>query len=403
MADKGSAPNTPSRTSSSAPKTRANELLQQAGRYDAPYELSDPVERWKAAVRDRLRASADPRKARIALRITPGFVILGLLAGAAQGVSASVKTVGIVASVLLVQELPRAIVARRAGFVARAELSLVGVRTDLAGAQPRGLLGLGFAAMGSLTNLLVAGGLWLLGAPWQELALCHAAWGLAQLLPLNPFRAGEALSSRLGPRNRFAHATASVVMVVAAMPRPQTGPLFLLLLLAVTGALVALVRAYAECDDVLSGVRDRVDEARALLARGEDRRATDVAAKTLGLARTTRLRTALRQTLVWSALAREDCVEAHRELTKLDPVSIDVHLLCAYLACCRRDEEALVLLNEARAVGRRSVETTRLHLDLLHRNGKREAAVELAASDAALLSATDRAVLEQALRTNATT
>jgi hypothetical protein len=191
------------------------------------------------------------------------------------------------------------------------------------------------------------------------------------------------------------------MLVVAALPRPQVGPLFLLVLLAVTAALVALVRAYAECDDVLSGVRRRVDEARALLSRGDHRHASDLAKQSLELARSGPLRTALRQTLVWAALARDDCVGAHLELMKLDSAGIDIHLLCAYLACCRRDEEALALLEEARGFGQRSAVTTRLHLELLHRGGRREAALAIAAMDADLLSATDRAALERALLADA--
>jgi hypothetical protein len=399
MADQGSGPNTPSRNSGATPKSRSTELRRQAMRYDERYRQSDPVERWKGIVRDKLRAAAD-RRQRIFLRITPGFIILGLLAGAAHGLGASVETLGILASVLLVQELPRALVARRSGLVARVELSLTGARTDLSGARPRGLSALGFAGAGSVTNLLVAGVLWLVGGPWQELARCHAVWGLAQILPLNPLRGGEALSRRLGPQGRFAHALASLVLTVVTMPRPQLGPLFLLLLLAVLGALIALVKAYTESDDALSGVRSRVEEARAVLAQGDHRRASDVARQALESARSTSVRAALRQTLIWAALAREDCVEAHHELLKLDPASIDVYLLCAYLGSCGRDSEALALLDEARALGHRSAETTRLHLELLHRNGHRTAAVELAAADEALLSETDRGAVERALGTD---
>jgi hypothetical protein len=383
----------------------SNERVEQA-RYQHRLRWNfDPVERWKHLVRLSLVTRVSPSAPRVEIQVSIGFVLLGLIAGMSQGPSESLKMLVILASAVFVQEFPRALLAYAFGRSSKVALSVAGGHTELTGPRLAGLRGWAFASAGSLSNLLVASALLLHGTVQEpgslgvRLAVCHGVWGLAQLLPLPPFRVGEALGARLRPHVRFAHAGLSLAVVAAALPLATAGhgAGFMVLALAGTGALHALARAYTESSDVHHGVDARAAEAFELLQRGQSRRAMEVASRALMLVRSAPLRTRLYQALAWSAIAEDDAFETHRLLAELEPEAIDLHLLCAYLNSCRHPEEALELLSEARRLGHRSAELTKLHLDLLYRNGELVAAANLAESDAALLSPSERAQVARTL------
>jgi hypothetical protein len=365
----------------------------------------DPVERWKRLVRLRLVARVSPSAPRVEVQISIGFVLLGLITGMSQGPSESVKMLVILASAVFAQEFPRALLAYAFGSPSQVVLSVAGGHTELAGPRLRGLRGFAFASVGSLSNLLVATALLLHGTVQEpgslgvRLAVCHGVWGLAQLLPLSPFRAGEAVAARLRPHARLAHAGLSLAVVALslALATEGHGAGFMVLALAGTGALHALARAYTESSDARNGVHARVAQAFELLQRGHARRAREVATEALMVVRSAPLRTRLFQALAWSAIAEDDAFETHRVLAELEPEAVDLHLLCAYLDSCRRPEEALELLAEARRAGHRSAELTKLHVDLLYRTSQLDAAAALAESDAELLSPSERARVARAL------
>ncbi len=363
------------------------------------------MERWKHLVRLSLVAKVSPSTPRVEVQISIGFVLLGLITGMSQGPAESLKMLVILASAVFVQEFARALIAHALGRSSKVVLSAAGGHTELQGARLTGIRGLAFAGAGSFSNLLVASALLLHGTLQEpgslgvRLAVCHGVWGLAQILPLSPFRAGEAVAARLHPHARFAHAGVSLAVVAAALPLATHGhgAGFMVLALAGTGALHALARAYTESSDVRYGVDARASEAYDLLQRGHGRRAMEVAMRALMVVRSAPLRTRLYLALAWSAIAEDDAFETHRLLAELEPEAIDLHLLCAYLNSCRRPEEALELLAEARRLGRRSPELTKLHVDLLYRTGQFEAALALADSDAALLSPSERALVARAV------
>lgn len=365
----------------------------------------DPVERWKSLVRLRLVARVSPSAPRAEVQISIGFVLLGLITGMTQGPSESLKMLVILASAVFVQEFPRALLAHALGRSSKVVLSVAGGHTELDGAPLQGIRAFAFASVGSFSNLFVASALLLHGTVQEpgslgvRLAVCHGVWGLAQLLPLSPFRAGEAVAARLRPHPRFAHAGVSLALVALALPLATEGhgAGFMVIALAGTGALDALFRAYTESSDARHGLDARATEAYELLQRGHGHRAMEVASNALMLVRSAPLRTRLYRALAWSAIAEDDAFETHRVLAALEPEAVDLHLLCAYLTSCRRPDEALELLAEARRLGHRSAELTKLHVDLLYRTGQLEAASDLAESDAALLSPSERAQVARAV------
>jgi hypothetical protein len=385
----------------------SNERIERA-RYQHRLRWNfDPVERWKHLVRLRLVAKVGPSTPRVEVQISIGFILLGLITGMSQGATESLTMLLILASAVFVQEFSRALLAYALGRSSKVVLSVAGGHTELPGPRLTGIRAWAFASVGSLSNLLVAGALLLHGTVQEpgslgvRLAVCHGVWGLAQVLPLSPFRAGEVVADRLRPQGRFALAALSLALVGAALPFATEGhgAGFMVIALAGTGALHALARAYTESSDVRNGVEARTVEAYVLLQRGHARRAVEVASQALMLVRSAPLRTRLYQVLAWSAIAEDDAFETHRVLAELEPEAIDLHLLCAYLNSCQQPEEALELLSEARRFGHRSAELTKLHVDLLYRTGQLEGAAALAESDAALLSPSERAQIARAIAT----
>jgi hypothetical protein len=195
------------------------------------------------------------------VKIGPGFAVLSVLAGLPFGRLGAVMVPLCVASVLLAQELPRALFARAYGRSSHISFSMAGGNTHVLGRPLQGLLALGFSTVGSVANVAAAGVLWCLaeyGASGElatllrEFSTCHLLWGLGQALPLIPFRAGEALHRRLPGHAeltaspRYSHALGSVLFLGLGTLAIAKTTLWLLPLsaLAAAGALVTLVRIY---------------------------------------------------------------------------------------------------------------------------------------------------------------
>lgn len=69
----------------------------------------------------------------------------------------------------------------------------------------------------------------------------------------------------------------------------------------------------------------------------------------------------------------------------------------AYLSCCNRIDEAEQLLLEARDLGHRDREATKLLIDLFFRHDNTQAALALALADERLLSTDDWKAIETAI------
>ncbi len=72
-------------------------------------------------------------------------------------------------------------------------------------------------------------------------------------------------------------------------------------------------------------------------------------------------------------------------------------MVAAYLECCNRSREAPILLNDARELGHRASETTKLLIDLLIRAGAVEEANRVLTNDHDLITAEEQDAVRSAL------
>lgn len=372
--------------------------------------MTDHVEHWKRVARAQMAsATGSSSEASLSVRVSFGFALLCAICGVRFGVAGALATLAGLTSLVLVQELPRGLLARAFGRPSRVAVTVLGAHTEIGGPPLGRVANLAVEVVGSLCNMLVAlvaFGLMRLGISGQAsaivhaLALSHALWGLAQILPFVPFRAGIAVSTRVTPAQRFAHAAASTIVALGAGAWVDAAKLYelspLLMFVAFASA-VTLVRAGSERLDERSGASRLAVEASALFWEGKCEQAVDRALKGLSLARSPRLRERLRTTLAWAAIGKRDPFLAHKAIYELADGAIDFHLIAAYLSCCNRIDEAEQLLLEARGFGHRDREATRLLLDVLLRRGKSTAALDLARMDERLLAEADWAALEAVL------
>jgi hypothetical protein len=365
----------------------------------------DLVESWQNGVRSRLArqaALAGPEPS-VSLHVDFGFVLLAAALGLAQGPLGALRSLVYLLSILLVHEAARAALTRGMGRSSRVSISVGGGQTEISEPELQGVAAVGFALVGSLANLLCALALhaasWHLHTPaWgialRNLGTAHAIWGIAQALPLIPFRAGTELARRLPPSLRSGHAIASgglaIGAVFAIFSLPQSPLLLLALLFVLVSSLRAAREAFREEFDHQNQIASKLDEARSALAANNPRWATECARAGLELARSNDLRQKLWSTLAWAGIGDSNPFAAHAALQQLPQACIDVHLLASYLFCCNRSRESQELLLEARQLGQRCPETSKLLIEVLFGQGDRAGALAVIAADAAILSEQDR-------------
>ncbi len=366
----------------------------------------DIVDEWKACARANVAASFEARP-RIRLRATKPFIVVAALIGAPGGPASAIAMVGLLASLLLVHELPRAVFARARGRGACVVLSARGGDTAVIGPPMRGADAVVFQMIGSATNAAVAlaafagiraglGGAAALG----EIALAHAVWGGVQALPLLPFRVGRAIAARTPPGLRLAHAALSLAvelfMAIGSLVVGTTLP-WVLATVAAVASVAGVVEASGAWKDDRARVPAITGAIESLLSHGDARGASVRVKQALAAARSPAARSRLLTLAAWAAIGRQDPYLAHQAVGRLSPKQLDIHLVAAYLACCNRTGEAIALLEEGRRMGQRSRETTKLLVDLRFRGGDRQGALSLARQDRHLLSPGEWDALERAL------
>jgi len=189
-----------------------------------PWMSDDLVELWKnVALRGATEQQTSAAPPRLRVTLTAGFILLAGMTGLSWKSVGILIVPSVLLTVLLVHELPRAMVARLLGRASQVILSERGGSTVVSGTPLTGKAALGFTVVGSFANLVVAvtalalvrSRLLVPAAPLLNLiAAGHAAYGIAQLLPIVPFRAGALLSRRLPGSMRLAHAAASFAFLV---------------------------------------------------------------------------------------------------------------------------------------------------------------------------------------------
>jgi len=368
----------------------------------APLDL---VESWQSGVRTRLARQAElagPERT-VRVQVDFGVVLFTAAFGLAQGLFGAIRSVVFLLSILLVHEAGRVALARAMGHSSRVSISMAGGETEISQPELQGVAAVGFALVGSLANVLCALALcatsrhlhtpaWALAL--RNLGTAHAIWGIAQALPLVPFRAGSELARRLSPSLRSAHAIASgglaIGAVFAIFNLPQSPLLLIVLLFVVVSSARAAREAFREELDHQNDIASKLAEARAALAANDYRRATLCARAGLELARSNDLRQKLWLTSAWAGIGESNPFAAHAALQQLPGACIDVHLLASYLLCCNRSRESQDLLLEARRLGQRRPETSKLLIEVLFSQGDRAGALAVLAADASLLAERDR-------------
>ncbi len=244
------------------------------------------------------------------------------------------------------------------------------------------------------------------GLALRELGNGHAIWGIAQALPLLPFRAGRGLARRLSPPRRSAHAIASgglaIGAVFAIFNLPKSPILLLALLFVALSSARAAYEAFQEEFDRQSGVAGKLQEARAALELGHPHRSIAITRAALQLARSKEQRQKLWTSYAWGGVGSRDSFVAHAGLQHLSDGCLDVHLLAAYLCCCNRAFEAQELLQEARRLGQWTSETSKLLIEILFAQSDLAGALAVTEADAAILSDADRRAVLLALAPHAT-
>jgi hypothetical protein len=387
------------------PRVKASlESLKSAAGNSTP----DLVELWKARVRAGVSRQWQAAFAKPTMHwhISFGFVLLAGLLGAGLGRYGSFRALVLLSSVLLVHEAARALLARAFGRSSRVSVTIAGGQTDISGPPLSGGLALAVAGIGSLANVVAALALRAiaqrihepaLAAFLQQAAFGHAIWGIAQALPLAPFRLGAELARRLPPPFRRAHTIASGGLAIGAVVAIFNLPKISLLTFALAFIGLATLRttydALKEDYDERSGVVQKSSDASARLAAGSALQAITLARAALEDACSFAQRRKLWKILVWAAIEQRDPFLTHLALQHLPPADIDLHLLSSYLSCCNRSAEAEELLREARNQGYRSAETSKLLIELSFARGDHAGALALAEADSGLLSAQDRSAL----------
>jgi hypothetical protein len=341
------------------------------------------------------------------LSITFGFSFLALLASCAG--SNPKPTLGLAFfTILLIYELPAAVLARVRGQSVHVWITSIGSRTEILGRVVPGLARLGHALVGSGLSIALGFGLLRLARDMHspeltEFGRLQLFWGAVQLVPTCPFKLGKLLKDHLGHWARVKHAIASLGLALATIVRVLDRLEVPFIFIACSVWLFVCVRelfgsiALAR-DAGLSPATNLAEIARLTFA-DEPRRALRLAHDLLDSAHSASLQSRASLALAWAAIGAGDINEAREAMTRISAQDSDAHLLAAYLATTGRRRSAIELLEGADGASVRSVESLKLLADLYYREGEGAKLLSLLATASDLLSEAELSRIQRALET----
>jgi hypothetical protein len=309
---------------------------------------------------------------------------------------------------LLLQELPSAWWAYAGGQLARVTVHSSGAQTEVAGAPLRVGRRLVAVLLGSAAIALLGVGLLQLGRHLNsfmlvELGRIPLLLGIIQLLPLTPFKLGILLREQVGHWARVKHALASLGFSVAVLMKHTSYlglPLVLVVFLAWLSACGReLWSSLLKVRDLRLAPDERLAEIHALTLGNEPQRALRLGRELWRAARSQELRARAGCAVAWAAIGSGNSELARDVISELPERSLDVHLVASYLAISDRAREAVELLEFAKSLGFRSVESFKLLADLYFRLGERDRLRGLLRSAVGVLSEPDLRSIERALGT----
>lgn len=309
------------------------------------------------------------------VQIQPGFWLLILfLALATQRSLASQLTLGVTLLLtIVVHELGHALMARRLGLNPVIVIHTFGgittyappvvltrsiaIRVTLAGPA----LGLLSAVLGLMVLKL---GPMVMGHPWSsmvstallEFTQINAFWSIVNLLPVMPFDGGQVLVLLLGPTKRLLAARISLVFgCLAALALYQVGLSVAAVVFAVASAIQYVAsRRLQEVTSAAVGPREvetLLTQARRALEEGDHAGAMRLSRSIVDVAPATPIRRKAAEIYAWSALGKEEFVEARRALEWMSDGAIDPLLQAALLEAEGDCDRAIHCLRQARVAG----------------------------------------------------
>lgn len=356
----------------------------------------------------------------IPVRIGLGFWLVAVLFGFNQkrtlieNVRAALVLAAIFFVSILVHELGHALVARRYGARPSILLHAFGGLTTYAAeglVMTRGRRIL-ISLAGPFAGFVLGGLTWVVASRFhltpgaklfvERMLWVNVGWGIINLLPILPLDGGNVLAAALGPKRVFATAIVSAVFALAMAGFGfWLGNVFMVVLFGFAGINAIGQARSARAGDVdrRDGLEEQLRRAKAALDRGDFDDAYLLADDVVRRARTQPVRNGGYTALAWVHVARGEGVAAREALAHVEPrFAVDPYTLAAVEDAAGAPERARALLEEARRRGYRSVPSSKLHIDLLARDGRIEEAVDVAHEDADILSPSDvRAVYGAAL------
>jgi Zn-dependent protease len=336
----------------------------------------------------------------VPVHVRIGFFIVPLLL-AAEGTSFSslLMWVAVVFVSVMLHEMGHALVARAYGAHPSITLYALGGLTRYEARMSRAqtalisLAGPGAGFVLGFAVLLLTQPLHLAGAGKEfafNLMYVNIGWGVMNLLPVLPFDGGQLLAAAMGPKRSLATAivSASVGILVAVAGMAILKNVFIAILFgsAAVSAIMEARTVLVARADTRDGFDRMLADAKAALQAGDGKSAADLANEVAGRARVARLRNEAWTTLAWVHIVVGEGNLARQALMNVKPQGdIDLYTLAAVEDAAGEPEHAKDILLQARQLGLRTAEMTKLLVDLFARGADLAAAAEIAREDAALL------------------
>jgi Zn-dependent protease len=349
----------------------------------------------------------------IPVRIGFGFWIMSIMLGMQGGIRAAMTWALVVFVSVMLHELGHALVARAFGARPSITLHALGGLTHhgVRFSRPRNILvalagpfagfALGFAVLLATRHRAL---------PDSQQALVdmvlfvNIGWGLMNLMPVMPLDGGHVLRDLLGPKRALAaaliSATVGLGIAILALVKLQAGGVFVAFIFGSAGlsSLAQARVAFAVSRDRRAGLENAVIKAREMLGQGRVDDAFVLADDVVRRARTAPVKNGAYTALAWAHVARGEGQKAREALMHIEPRgAIDPYTLAAVEDAAGESRRARDLLDEARRVGLRSPDMTKLHIDLYARDGKMNEVAGIAIEDARLLSRAEGEAIVEAL------
>lgn len=344
------------------------------------------------------------------------FIVPLLLSTEGTTFSSLVMWIAVVFVSVMLHEMGHALVARAYGAHPSITLYALGGLTRFENRMSRAqsalisLAGPGAGFMLGVAVLLAAPSLHLHGAGKEfaaNLVYVNIGWGIMNLLPVLPFDGGQLLSAVMGPKRALAtaiiSATVGLLVAVAGMALLKNVFIAILFGSAAVSAILEARTVFIARADTRDGIDRMLAEAKTALQAGNNQSAAELAKAVADRARTARSRNEAWTTLAWVHVSNGWGTLAREALMNVKPQGdIDLYTLAAVEDAAGAPDHAKDVLLQARQLGLRTAEMTKLLIDLFARSGDLASAAEIAREDAALLGRDQaRAVLGAAMQADA--